>query len=426
MFRDRIRELRRVEARLLRPNPRNWRTHPASQRRALSQLLGEVGFANAVLARELPDGSLELVDGHLRTDLAADAIVPVLVLDVTAAEADLILATLDPLAAMAGRDDAKLRELMSQLEVDSEKMRRSLADICQTSPWAELAVRGPATSASDAAQIVKAQKRWRVKPGQLWHIGPHRLLCGDATNADNYATLVGTETPVAMITDPPYGVDYDPQWRERKGRGVGSHRLPVANDTIYDWTAAFRLFRGPVAYVWHASRFTSDVERQLVACGFATRAQIIWAKQHFTLSRGNYHWQHEPCWYAVRRGAKGNWHGDRKQSTLWEIGNLSSFGGIDEEVTAHGTQKPLECMARPIRNNTAVGEIVYDPFLGSGTTMLAADRLDRVCYAQELLPEFCALTLERMARLCHAPKLAGPPANLAAPKKKREKRHANS
>src|ERR1019366_2367035 len=110
------------------------------------------------------------------------------------------------------------------------------------------------------------------------------------------------------------------------------------------------------------------------------RAQIVWAKQHFALGRGDYHWQHEPCWYAVREGKSSGWSGDRTQSTLWEVANLNPFGGSSEKATGHGTQKPVELMRRPMLNNSARGAIIYDPFLGSGTTLIAAETTDRSCY----------------------------------------------
>jgi DNA modification methylase len=122
--------------------------------------------------------------------------------------------------------------------------------------------------------------------------------------------------------------------------------------------------------------------------GFELRSQIIWAKQHFAMSRGHYHWQHEPCWYAVRKGRTAGWRGDRKESTLWEVSNLNAFGGseTEDDVTGHSTQKPVELMRRPIFNHTEQGAIVYDPFLGSGSTMIAAERGNRLCYGLEISP----------------------------------------
>jgi DNA modification methylase len=125
-----------------------------------------------------------------------------------------------------------------------------------------------------------------------------------------------------------------------------------------------------------------------VANGFTVRAQIIWAKERLVMGRGDYHWQHEPCWYAVR--AKGHWTGDRKQTTLWSIPS----GGQDVE-TSHSTQKPVECMRRPMQNNSNPGQAVYDPFLGSGTTLIAAETTGRVCLGMELEPRYVDVAVRR-------------------------------
>ena len=122
--------------------------------------------------------------------------------------------------------------------------------------------------------------------------------------------------------------------------------------------------------------------------GFDIRAQIIWAKERLVIGRGDYHWQHEPCWYAVRK--KGRWTGDRSQTTLWTIPS----GGQDAD-TIHSTQKPLECMRRPIQNNSHAGETVYDPFLGSGTTLIAAQTIDRICVGVELDPGYVDVIVRR-------------------------------
>jgi DNA modification methylase len=235
--------------------------------------------------------------------------------------------------------------------------------------------------------------------GDLWICGEHRVLCGDATSADAVAALFGSATPVLLVTDPPYGVNYDPNWREDAGLGRQRQTGTVRNDQQVDWSAAYRLFPGNVAYVWHAGVHASEVAANLESAGFRIRSQIIWAKQHFALSRGDYHWQHEPCWYAVREGKPANWCGDRTQSTLWQVANLNPFGGSAEEPTGHGTQKPLELMRRPILNNSRRGEIIYDPFLGSGTTLVAAQDTDRVCFGLEIDPRYVDVILMRWQKL---------------------------
>lgn len=236
------------------------------------------------------------------------------------------------------------------------------------------------------------------KPGDLWLLGDHRLICGDSTSSDVVARLFGSVDafPVLMVTDPPYGVVYDPSWRDRdlcKGNRMTGK---VLNDSRSDWTEAYSLFPGSVAYVWCASLHSHTVAQNLIDCGYDLISQIIWAKQHFALSRGDYHWQHEPCWYAVKKGEKHNWQGKRDQATLWEIKNNNSFGNSDkEETTGHGTQKPMETMLRPIMNNSKEGDYVYDPFLGSGTTLLACEKAKRKCLGIELSEQYCDAIIAR-------------------------------
>jgi DNA modification methylase len=134
----------------------------------------------------------------------------------------------------------------------------------------------------------------------------------------------------------------------------------------------------------------------LKALEFNIRSQIIWAKHHLVLSRGHYHWQHECCWYAVRNGKKADWHGDRTQTTVWQVQNLNPMGGDrNESVTGHSTQKPVELMRRPIVNHTSTGQAVYDPFMGSGTTIIAAETTARVCYGVEINPLYVDMVIRR-------------------------------
>jgi DNA modification methylase len=238
-----------------------------------------------------------------------------------------------------------------------------------------------------------------TKQGDRLVLGDHVLVCGDSTLPDVVQNCLKDAIPILMVTDPPYGVEYDPTWRKdihnKKGtacRAAGK----VQNDDKINWALAWSLFPGSVAYIWHAGKYCSEVQKSLEEAEFEIIGQIIWAKQHFVLSRGDYHWQHEPCWYAVKKGHNHNWQGARDQSTVWELANLNAFGtNKDDERTAHSTQKPLECMSRPIRNNSAEGDLVYDPFLGSGTTLIAAEQYKRKCYGIELSPAYCDIIVKR-------------------------------
>jgi len=193
-----------------------------------------------------------------------------------------------------------------------------------------------------------------------------------------------------MVTDPPYGVEYDAEWRARAGvNTLTAAHGKVLNDDNADWRDAWALFPGDVAYVWHAGVYSSVVAESLVACDFTVRSQIIWAKNQLVMSRGHYHWQHEPCWYAVKNGATGHWYGDRKQTTLWQIDKPP------KSETGHSTQKPIECMRRPILNNSKRGDAIYEPFCGSGTTLIACEMEGRQCFAVELNPAYVDVIIRR-------------------------------
>lgn len=229
--------------------------------------------------------------------------------------------------------------------------------------------------------------------GDIWILGRHRLICGDCTDALVVKAVLGDVQPHLMVTDPPYGVEYDPDWRNRadraNGKAYGASAVgEVMNDEKADWREAWSLFPGDVAYVWHAGRYANIVQASLEANKFEIRSQIIWAKSRFAISRGDYHWQHEPCWYAVKNKKTGHWSGDRSQTTLWTISHNKSD-------TGHGTQKPVECMRRPIENNSSPGQAVYEPFSGSGTTIIAAEQTGRSCYAIELNPVYVDVAVKR-------------------------------
>jgi DNA modification methylase len=231
--------------------------------------------------------------------------------------------------------------------------------------------------------------------GDVWQLGQHRVGCGDSTSTSDVAPVLMGSQPMLMVTDPPYGVGYDPAWRARRGLSAGAQGK-VLNDDRAEWREAYALFPGDVAYVWHGGMHGDVVAADLRSCGLQLRTQIIWTKQHFVLSRGHYHWKHECCWYAVRDGKIGHWQGDHTQTTVWDIANNNPFGSRQHEPSSgHGTQKPMECMRRPIVNNSRPGEVIYDPFLGSGTSLIAAEMTGRICYGLELDPAYVDVIVRR-------------------------------
>jgi hypothetical protein len=238
-------------------------------------------------------------------------------------------------------------------------------------------------------------------PGEVWRCGDHRVLCGDSTKSEDVAHLLSGIRPLLMISDAPYGVQYDAMWREEAGLGVPCQTGKIANDDRVDWSAAHRLFPGDIAYVWHAGVHSGPVAAGLVEVGFDIRAQIIWTKPNFVLSRGPYNFQHEPCYYCVRKGARSRWRGDQAQSTVWPVATLNPFGGKNQEETAtgHQNQKSIELTRRPILNHTERGDVIYDPFLGSSTSVIAAELTGRVCYGIEIDPKYVDLSVCRWQRL---------------------------
>lgn len=171
-------------------------------------------------------------------------------------------------------------------------------------------------------EAAELNKKWNVQPGDIWSIGSHRLMCGSSTDAQTVVKLLSGNKPRLMVTDPPYGINYDANWRNEAeratGKKLGARAIgKVTNDDRAAWAACYVLSPSDICYIWHAGLYASTVERGLVAAGFEVRSQIIWAKKRFVISRGNYHGGHEPCWYAVRKGETANFLGGRKQSTLW-------------------------------------------------------------------------------------------------------------
>lgn len=375
----------RVDA--LIPYARNARTHSDEQVAQIAASIKEFGWTNPILV----DGRRGIIAGHGRL-LAARKLgmteVPVIELaHLTPAQRRAYVLADNKLALNAGWDDDMLRVELGELREDGFDLSLTGFDLDEIGTLLNDATEG--LTDPDDVPAVPEQPVSRV--GDVWILGRHRLACGDCTEAAVVEQALAGVQPHLMVTDPPYGVDYDPSWRNAAVEGSSTRRTgKVLNDHRADWREAWALFRGSVAYVWHAALYTSTVAESLIACGFAIRAQIVWAKERLVLGRGHYHWQHEPCWYAVRDGSTGHWSGDRKQTTLWSIASRDQ----DTETT-HGTQKPVECMRRPIENNSSPGQAVYEPFSGSGTTIIAAEMSGRCCHAIELSPAYVDVAVLR-------------------------------
>jgi DNA modification methylase len=228
-----------------------------------------------------------------------------------------------------------------------------------------------------------------TKSGDLWILGEHRLLCGDSTKANDVERLINGENPRLMVTDPPYGVAYE------GGQVNSKKREKLESDDVPDIFApalacAKTIMPDGAWYVWHADKHAEPVYASIRECGFDIRALIVWhkLKAHYGAPSAHYCQKHEPCLYAVKGSA--NFIGPSNEVTVWEIDQPS-------RNEFHPTQKPIECMARAIRNHDA--PLIYDPFLGSGTTLIAAEQLGRKCYGMEISPAYCDVIVKRWEML---------------------------
>ncbi len=389
-------QIERVAIAALIPYVRNSRTHSDAQVAQIAASIREFGFTNPVLL----DEANGIIAGHGRV-LAARKLgmqdVPAIRLaHLTEAQKRAYVIADNKLALNAGWDEELLR-----LELkDLQDLNFDVALTGFSTEELDALMAPPGTEGlTDPDAVPEAPEHPVSVPGDVWLLGRHRLACGDCTDPLVVEKALAGVKPHLMVTDPPYGVNYDPNWRnepEKLNLKSGSAMKPrtaavgrVLNDDRSDWTETWALFPGDVVYIWHGERQSPELVAHLRNCGFEPRNLIVWAKSSLVISRGHYHPQHETCWYAVRKSATAHWAGDRKQSTLWQIDKPR------KSETGHGTQKPVECMRRPIENNSSPGQAVYEPFSGSGTTIIAAEMTGRACHAIELNAAYVDVAIKR-------------------------------
>lgn len=394
-------ERRAVDA--LKPYKNNARTHSPGQVEQIARSIQEWGWTQPALIDER-DG---IIAGHGRVEAAkllGVTEVPVIVARgwSKAQKRAYVLAD-NQLALNAGWDMALLKVEVGALGNVFDMSLVGFGDDFM----AEIMATKVGEVDPDEAPAAPSVPVSRL--GDLWNVGNHRVLCGDSCSREAVFRLLDGTKPNLMVTDPPYGVEYDAAWRKTVGLASGAATGKVENDDRADWREAWELFPGNVCYVWHGALHNVTVSESLIAAGFNPRAQIVWVKTRPVISRGNYHWQHEPAFYAeraggdddvgfvvdqgelayfVKAGKTANWHGDRKQSSVWMIEHIKSD-------TGHSTQKPVECMRRPLLNNSRPGDAVYEPFCGSGTTLIACEMEGRRAYCMELSPSYVDVIVKR-------------------------------
>jgi ParB-like chromosome segregation protein Spo0J len=418
----------------LHPDPANPRRISDEELDALERSIREFGFVQPVLARK-EDGAV--IGGHQRL-LAARRLglktVPVTYLDLSAEQARLLNLALNRISG--SWDEQLLARLLADLQASPEVDvslsgfgEDEIKDLLRSLETREKRERVESFDLDEA--LAEAIRAPRSKPGDLWSLGDHRLLCGDSTDAAAVARLLDGAQPRLLATDPPYGVSYDASWRDGvynalgpaekpymridgqpegedatgapggvRGRRAGGRNTSISGDTRADWSGAFELVPSlAVGYIWHAGVHAGEVAEGLERIGFEIVSQVIWDKGLFAMGRSWYHWSHEPCWVVRKKGAKVRFLGKRDQATIWRVPSPKMImGGSAEPRLDHPTQKPLVLFETPIRNHLRSGEALYEPFAGSGTALIAAERTGTCAYAMEIDPIYVEVALRRWER----------------------------
>lgn len=250
---------------------------------------------------------------------------------------------------------------------------------------------GTPIEATEDDYVIPDEIETDIVLGDLFEIGEHRLLCGDTRNPDELAILMNSQFADIVVTDPPYNVDYT---------GKTKHALKIENDKKSDtdfYTFLFEFYtalggvtkKGGAWYVWHADSEGANFRKAMADAGIMVKQCLIWVKSSMVMGRQDYHWKHEPCLYGWKEGASHGWYADRKQTTILNFDRPNA----NKE---HPTMKPVALIAYQITNSSKQGDIVADGFLGSGTTMVAANQLKRKCYGMEIDPKYCQVIVDRM------------------------------
>jgi len=369
------------------PYVNNSRTHSDEQVAQIAASIKEFGWTNPILV----DGDNGIIAGHGRL-MAARKLghkeVPTIELaDLTETQKKAYIIADNRLALNAGWDNEMLKlefDQLAELGFDLELTGFSLDEIEALNP---IELNAGLTDEDEAPPLPPEPK---TKPGDIYKLGKHRLMCGDSTSIDHLERLCGGQSVDMWLTDPPYNVAYE---------GKTKDSLTIQNDSMGDdqfrqflrdaYVAADAVMKaGAVFYIWHADSEGYNFRGAAQDAGWKVRQCLIWKKSSMVMGRQDYHWKHEPCLYGWKEGAGHLWATDRKQTTILEFEKPSRNG-------EHPTMKPVALFEYQLLNNTKGGDIVLDSFGGSGTTMIAAEKNGRVGYLMELDPKYCDVIVKR-------------------------------
>jgi len=369
------------------PYARNARTHSSAQITQIAASIKEFGFLAPVVIAE--DNTI--LCGHGRfyaaQKLGLKKIPCVKESHLTEAQKRAYIIADNKLSINAGWDDELLAVELSDLQGEGIDLsitgfdEKELADLFDDKSKSDVEDDGYDLSAA-------LEKAAFVQRGDIWTVGRHRLMCGDATSADDVAALMGGKRANLLLTDPPYGVSFK-----------SSSGLTIQNDSIKDedfysflksaFSAAVDcLEKGAAAYIFHADTEGLNFRRAFVDAGFHLAGCCIWVKDSLVLGRSDYQWQHEPVLYGFLQNGKHSWYSDRKQTTIWNFAK-------PKKNANHPTSKPLDLLSYPIQNSSQENAIVLDTFGGSGSTLMACELTNRICYTMELDEKYASVILRR-------------------------------
>jgi len=411
-WQNRILSLDHVDPKTLIENPLNFKEHPDLQRRMMEGILDDVGWVDTVLVNKRTG---HVIDGHMRLKLAierGEATVPVLYIDVDEEEESNILATLDPVGTFAKERSEMVSSILENVNTKNANVldllervaKRNRVEFGRYDPDEKKADKEKRKADEDEA-LQDLTDELGIKDGQVWKVKSksapdmfHRLMCGDSADKSAVKKFLGNTHAFLMVTDPPYGVDFSDQkfnpyakdWDGIEGDKVTGVALREWFKNVLNIWMPFMDDKSAY-YIW-AAMFEEGfaLYYSLKDVGLNVQSQIMWSKSHITLGQADYQWKHEICWYAFMKGKKHNWFGGRDQNTVWDVTKVAQGAYL------HPMQKPVDLYSTPIRNHTKPGDICLDPFLGSGTQIIAAEQLGRICYGVEKDPKWVATTIKRL------------------------------
>mgnify|MGYP007083423547 FL=1 len=387
----------------LQANAMNFRIHPDAQQQALAGAIDDIGFARSILVCRT---SGNVIDGHARIALALRSGVeelPVEYVDLTEDEERKALLFIDPIAAMAASDKQKLDDLLQSVQSDDERVTEMLEEMAKREGL-DYGAPPPEDAEPQIDKAEELRQKWQVGSGQMWRLGDHKIICGDCTDRAVVERVIGGEKADMVWTDPPYGVAVGDK-NKYLNSIARSNRIEenLDNDTLDEPALIAMLcssFDNAISFctagaAWYVAAPAVPLHilfGQVLKDRGIWRQTIQWVKNNATFSPMGvcYHWQAEPIFFGWLPNGGHHWFGGRKQTTVWNIDRPS-------KSPEHPTMKPVELVERAVENSSESGNIIYDPFSGSGTTIIACERLKRKCRAIEISPAYTAVAIQRWA-----------------------------